>query len=174
MPRVLESVPPATSLIAPFLAQPGHYADGFRVDIAGEVPLPRYIEAFYTSPLFKAERAVLRVAGQPSSDADAAALATDARDRFAAWSVEARRDTEILLADISGRTKSWLMAEACADGGTRLWFGSVIMATERAGRARIPTGFTILIGPHRAYSRALLSAAARRLAVRNRPVSASR
>jgi hypothetical protein len=61
------------------------------------------------------------------------------------------------------RTKSWL-AVAGGGVGTQLWFGSVIVPKTGAGRPAPGPFVTALIGPHRVYSRALLAAAARRLA----------
>jgi hypothetical protein len=160
MAHVTSSAPPEGSLIAPFAGAPGHYADAFRAAVPGDVTLPGLIRAFYTTPLFRAERLVLSLAGLRGTDTDIAGLADGARAHFAAWTVEARRSDEILLADVSGRTKSWLKV-ARDETGTRVWFGSVIVPL---GGGAIGPAFTLLVGPHRVYSRALLAAACRRLA----------
>jgi len=83
-------------------------------------------------------------------------------DRFAAWRVEARGERELLLQDWLGRTRSWLMAEPLADGGTRLCFGSGIVRREGRGlEARLERGLFRALLPGRAvYSRALLRAGA--------------
>lgn len=102
-----------------------------------------------------------RVAGQ------AGALARGERDTFAAWRVEGRAPGELLLCDFTGRTRSWLMVVAPTGGAspTRLCFGSaVVPRRDGAGRARMGSLFTALLGFHKLYSRALLYAARRRLA----------
>jgi len=141
------------------------YTDAFSVDVAGTVTLADFIEAFYTTPLFKLERLVLAsLVAKPSSDAEARALADGDRTRFAAWTVEARDEDQIVLCDFMKKTRSWLRVEPLATG-TRLWFGSAVVA-ERIlpdGRARLGVGFDQLIPIHRLYSRALLRAAARSL-----------
>ncbi len=88
------------------------------------------------------------------------------RDTFAAWTVEARAPDQLLLCDFMGRTRSWLMvAPAEAPGGTRLYFGSVVVPERNAttGETAMPATHSRLLGFHRLYSRMLLSAAARRL-----------
>ena len=149
--------PPQNSLIAPFAEADGHYTDAFWAE--GEGELQSLVVAFYTSPLFKLERMVLRIfAKAPSQDAEVLALAEGACDRFAVWRVEARNDREILLGDASGRTKSWL---AVRDG--RIWFGSVVVPVKRRGRLVLGPVFDTLLGAHKVYSRMLLSAAIHRL-----------
>jgi hypothetical protein len=71
----------------------------------------RYVEAFYTTPLFKVERLLLAwFAARPSTDAEAQRLAAGEIATFAAWSVEAREADQLLLCDFKGRTRSWLMS----------------------------------------------------------------
>lgn len=120
-----------------------------------QTTLPSLIRAFYTTPLFRVERLILRLAGYGSTDADAAALAAGGTT-FAAWTVEARAMDQILLQDAFGRTRSWLMAR---DGV--VYFGSAVVPPEPGA----PLGWTfgMLMGFHRIYSRALLRAAVRRL-----------
>lgn len=142
------------------------YADCYCTELPGAVPLASFVEAFYTTPLFKLERAVLRwFAGKPSTDADARALAQGA-DRFAAWRVEGRTAEQLLLADFTGRTRSWLMVEPLAPSGatsgTRLYFGSAVVprgARKGGGRGAMGFGFHALLGFHKLYSRLLLRAA---------------
>ena len=75
------------------------------------------MEAFYTTAVFRVERLVLRwVLSKPSSDRDARLLAEGARETFAVWQVEARDADQLLLADVTGRTKSWLMSAPVGDG----------------------------------------------------------
>ena len=127
MGRIAPDTPPEESLIAPFFEQAGCYADAFCAEVPTRQYLRDFVSAFYTTGLFRAERAVLGLlARAPSSDADAMALAAGMTDRFAVWRVEARTEDQILLADASGRTKSWLHARPGANG-TQLWFGSVVL-----------------------------------------------
>ena len=156
---------PAHALLRRYLRD-GHYADCYVVEVPVAVSQAEFVEAFYTTPLFKLERAVLAAAaGKPSTDDEARALARGERDAFAAWTVEDRSDTQLLLADFMGRTRSWLMAEADGRGGTRLYFGSaIVLKRDRdTGRTSIGTGFGLMLGFHKLYSRALLAAARSRL-----------
>lgn len=151
-------VPPGT-LIAPFAEKEAHYTDCFETPIPGLVPLRTFVKAFYTQPLFKAERLVLRLlARQGSTDAEAEALAIGTADSFAVWNVAGRTATELLMADRAGRTLSWLMAT-----DTCLRFGSVVVPQrDRSGTLTPGPVFHSLIGAHKVYSRLLLSGAARR------------
>ena len=156
---------PAQALLRRYLRD-GHYADCYAVDLPVAVSQADFIEAFYTTPLFKLERAVLAAAaGKPSTYDEARALARGERDAFAAWTVEDRSDTQLLLADFMGRTRSWLMAEADGHGGACLHFGSAIVPKRDrdTGRTSIGTGFGLMLGFHKLYSRALLTAARNRL-----------
>jgi hypothetical protein len=143
----------------------GAYTDCYGVTVPGDVAHARFVEAFYTTWLFKLERAVLVLVGKPSTDAQARALAHGEADAFAAWRVEARAPDQLLLCDYRGRTRSWLMREA-VDGGTRLYFGSAVVPVvdARTGSGRMGRAFAGLLGFHRLYSRLLLRAAINRLA----------
>lgn len=145
----------------------GAYADCYVVEVPRTVSQQQFIEAFYTSPLFKVERTLLKVfASKPASDADARALAAGQVQTFSAWRVEAQSDAELLLADVTGRTRSWLMATpGKGAGSTLLHFGSAVVPRAQAGtgRARMGWPFRALLGFHRLYSRLLLAAASRRV-----------
>lgn len=160
---------PDTSLLNAYRARKA-YTDAFYMDVPGTVTLSAFVCAFYTTWLFKLERLVLTtLVAKPSNDAEVRALAQGERTRFAAWSVEARQPDQIVMCDFMKKTRSWLMVAPLPDGGTRLWFGSAIVA-ERIlpdGRAQLGAGFDQLVWFHRFYSRALLKAAARQL--RRRP-----
>lgn len=153
---------PAHALLARYEGT-GAYTDCHTLAVDGRVPLASYIEAFYTSPVFKPERWLLGVVlGRRANDADAAALAAGHVETFSAWRVEARADDQIVLA--TGRTRSWLMVAPRADGAapqTTLFFGSAVLPRARGG-----LGWTVdaLTGLHKLYSRVLLRAAAKRLA----------
>jgi hypothetical protein len=156
---------PEGALLAQY-ARDGGYADCYVTDLPRVVTHADYVEAFYTTWLFKLERLILAwLVDKPSTDADAAALARAGRDDFAAWSVEARAGNQLLMCDFQSRTRSWLMVEP-APASTRLYFGSGIVPTidPATGDKRMGPGFRLLLGFHQLYSRALLAAARARLA----------
>ena len=150
----------------------GAYADCYVTEVAREISHAEYVEAFYTTAVFKLERLLLSwFVARPSTDAQAGELAEGKRTSFAAWSVEAREPDQVLLSDFQGRTRSWLMsAPASNNQTTRLFFGSAVVpiVNRRTGEARMGSAFRALLGFHKLYSRVLLSAAVNRL-VRSRP-----
>lgn len=175
MPRSLLNVLPIQThplppgaLLATCQAE-GEYTDCFAADLPGTVSHARFVEAFYTTGLFKLERAVLRWAvRKPSTDAQAAQLAAGAIDGFAAWHVTRRTGNQLLMTDFQGRTRSWLMVEALqtAQGpATRLYFGSAVVPVrdKATGQPRMGAAFSLLLGFHKLYSRWLLGAARARL-----------
>ena len=156
---------PPDSLLDRFARSRGAFADAYVQALPRRVPLAEFVEAFYTTRLFKTERLLLAVLGKRSSDAMARAVARGEGERIAVWTIEARTADELLMHEDSGITRSWFKAEPQADGGTRLWFGSALVPRRRGpgGEPRFGLGFHALIGFHRWYSRALLAAALRRL-----------
>jgi len=143
----------------------GAYTDCYAVEIPKAVSHAEYVEAFYTTWVFKLERLILRLlVSRPSTDAGARQLARGERDDFAAWSVEARAPDQLLLADFVGRTKSWLMV-ASGPGGTRLYFGSAVVPVrnKKSGESSLGIVHSTLLGFHKLYSRVLLRAAHSRL-----------
>lgn len=151
----------------------GGYAECYVVEVPGTVTQQAYVDAFYTSPLFKVERAILtHLASRPSTDADVKALAAGISDKFSAWRVESQSPTELLLADFTGHTRSWLKAEAVAgpneSASTLLYFGSAVVPRSQQGVPVPVMGwlFHALLGFHRLYSRMLLSAASKRVSKR--------
>lgn len=158
--EINETPPPTGSLIAAYAMREGYYTDCFETPIKQGVVLSDFIRAFYTQPLFRAERVVLRIAARaPSTDAEVDALAAGTSTRFAVWQVEDRRKDEVLLQEKSGRTCSWLQVH-----GGHLRFGSVVVPVAgRGGKPTLGPVFHSLLGAHKVYSRALLSGAARRL-----------
>jgi hypothetical protein len=159
---------PEHALLARYRVE-GTFTDCWVVDLPIRVSHAEYVEAFYTSALFGIERRLLGwFARRPSTDAQAGSLARGAADAFAAWRVEARAADQLLLVDLTRRTRSWLMTEPIDAGGlagTRLYFGSaVVPRIDRAtGRASMGPVFGALTGFHAVYSRALLRAARARL-----------
>lgn len=156
---------PPDSLLDRLMRSRGAFADAYALRLPRAVPLAEFVEAFYTTRLFKVERALIRLLGKPSSDAMARAVARSQGERIAVWTVEARTPEELLMHEDSGATRSWFKAEPQADGSTRLWFGSAVVPRRRGpgGEPRFSAVFHALLGFHRWYSRALLRAAARRL-----------
>ena len=135
----------------------GAYTDCFAIDVPGQVAHAAYVEAFYTSGVFKLERLLLALfVARPSRDAEARELASGQRQQFAAWSVEGRAPGQLLLCDYAGSTRSWLMAMP-AGQGTRLYFGSAVVRSRQGGV------FRALLGFHKLYSRILLRAAVARV-----------
>lgn len=159
---------PAGALLTRYL-EGGAYADCYVTEIARTVTHAQYVEAFYTTAVFKAERLILRWGvSRPSTDDEARQLAVGERDSFAAWTVEDRTADQLLLGDFAGRTKSWLMVAALPAGGksgTRLYFGSAVVPARKTSgsRGRLGFVFTALLGFHKLYSRILLKSAAARL-----------
>lgn len=141
-------------------ARNGAYTDCYVTDVSRAVSHARYVEAFYTTWVFKLERWILTWAvRKPSTDEQARQLAAGTLDSFAAWSVEQRADNQILLCDFLGSTRSWLMVTPLGTD-TRLYFGSAVV---KRGPAGIGRSYRLLLAFHKLYSRVLLSAAARRL-----------
>lgn len=155
---------PLHSLLAPFEAA-GAYTDCYSIEVAGAVTIKQFVAAFYSSRLFKKERWILKwVVAKPSTDDQALQLAAGKLDRFAAWTVEGRTDTQFLACDYQGRTRSWLMVTPNGSS-TKLSFGTAVVSREKAGTgtSKPPLIFRLLTGPHRIYAQALLRSAVRRL-----------
>lgn len=144
------------------------YADCFVVKASGLISLSQYVEAFYTTGLFKTERAVLSLAGRSSSDIQANQVAKGVGSTFAAWSVEDRAEDQLLMCDVTARTRSWFMVSPVPDevsDRTLLYFGSAITPVSKGTTGRVTIGpvFKAFTGFHILYSRALLAAAKKRV-----------
>ncbi len=156
---------PEDALLRRYLRD-GAYADCYRASLARTVSHAEYVGAFYTTALFRLERLLLKwFAAHPSTDAEAAGLASGMRDGFAAWQVESRAVDPQRLAANTGRTRSWLVGAAREGGGTTLYFGSAVVPARggHGGKATLGIAFRALLGFHKLYSRALLRAARARL-----------
>ena len=117
MPMVRPCAVPLNSLLQRYQDGVG-YADCYVAEVPFAVTQQAFIEAFYTSPLFKVERMLLRVfAARPATDADVYQLALGQTQSFSAWRVESQSDDELLLADFTGRTRSWLATLAVSGSG---------------------------------------------------------
>ena len=158
---------PENALLRRYLDERGAYTDCYVTVLTRPVQHAQYVEAFYTTAVFKLERWLLSwLVARPSTDAQARALAAGNLESFAAWNVEARASDQVLLADFRGRTRSWLMsARSPGAQATRLYFGSAVVpvADRRTGHRKLGSTYQLLLGFHRRYSRVLLRAAADRL-----------
>ena len=156
---VTEAALPPGALLGRYQAA-NSYTDCFVATVPGCIAQAAFIEAFYTTTLFKLERLALAVLlRRPSSDPEVRRLATGQASGFAAWTVEAREAEQILLCDFMGASRSWL--EDSVAGATTLYFGTALLPPP--GRDRLGAGFRALIPFHRPYARALLRSAVRRL-----------
>lgn len=169
MPTIQSCALPAEALLQKYRG-PGAYTDCYVTAVARSVSRAEYVEAFYTTTVFKLERQILRwLVSKPSTDLQARQLASGAISSFAAWRVEAQTPEQLLLSDVFGRTRSWLMVLPIENDdrsrSTRLYFGSAVMpvASGRSGKAALGFPFGSLLGFHKLYSRVLLNAARARL-----------
>lgn len=149
---------PTQSLLGRYV-RTGSFVDCYATQVVTSVTHEAFVEAFYTTRLFKVERFLLGAfASRPSTDMQARQLARGERYAFAAWRVEARAANEVLLS--AGRTRSWLMVvPALGDSmGTQLLFGSAVLPGRppAAGSGGLGAVFFALLPFHRVYSRALL------------------
>lgn len=147
----------------------GALTDCFCIDLPRSATLEKYIFAFYTTGLFKAERAILSaVVRKPSTDEEALLLSQDKANSFSAWTVEHRSANQVLLRDFRGDTKSWLMVQPITTDSktfSRLYFGTVVVPKKvsKDGQKSVSYAFYLFGGLHRLYSRALLRAAYKKL-----------
>ena len=143
------------------------YTDCYAASVEATVDLADFVFAFYTTPVFRLERLILKyLASRPSTDEQARALARGSTTAFAAWDVEDRRADQLLMCDLHQRTRSWFMvAPADNRSASLLLFGSAVVPVE--GRANgewsLGKGYQLLLGFHKLSSRILLNAARRRL-----------
>ena len=165
MTKIRPSLLPEGALLARYAGDSG-YADCYSAVLERSVTHAEFVEAFYTGGVFKLERLLLRLfLSKPSTDAQVKQLAAGEVDSFSAWHVEDRAANQLLLCDLQGRTRSWLMVAPAAQGSsTQLYFGSaVVPVADRAGKRRMGVVFKSLLGFHKLYSRMLLGAACSRL-----------
>jgi hypothetical protein len=142
----------------------GEYTDCFVVLVGQDVAFPEYVESFYTTSLFKAERLVLKfLISRPSTDEEARQISRNELHTFAAWKEHSRSDNQLVMMDFRQQTCSWFMLAPQMDG-TLLYFGSAVMRKQETSSGRkMKWTYRCLLGFHRLYSRALLHAAAHRL-----------
>lgn len=163
---------PENGLLKPYTQRRGCYTDCFLVDVPGRVELFEYVSVFFNTPVFRLERKLLSIlAASPSVDKDIVDLANGAGDTLAMWRVEARNETQLIMAVGKGPIRTWLMCHnnGTDSGTTRLYFGSAVLPTEHSGSedAKLGKLFYLTLGFHKLYSRILLGSAKRKL-VKNR------
>ncbi|GLX78586.1 hypothetical protein tinsulaeT_19260 [Thalassotalea insulae] len=146
-------------------AHQGAHTDCYYIDIPKKVTLTQYIEAFYTTPVFKIEHIILSIfAKKHVSNNDISALANGNSNQFSIWTVEDKSNNQILLCEFTKSTRSWLMTaslEHLNQPVTRLYFGSVVVprTVSSSGKSTFGILFHVFSGFHKLYSRALLKSA---------------
>ena len=147
----------------------GMYTDTYRTEIQGHIPFTAYVFSFYTTTLFKVEAFILaHTVKRLSNDNQARELADGERNEFAAWRVEGRNENELLMCDMSGRTRSWFMVHHLGSEDnkrTQLYFGSAVVPKEnpKTGESSLGFVFQALLGFHKIYSILLLYFAKQKL-----------
>jgi hypothetical protein len=138
--------------------------DCFAVTVDRLTDLAEFVFAFYTSPVFRIERLILRLlAGASSTDSDARRLAEGTGTSFAVWRVGERTATQLLMCDRYERTRSWFNVVPLDSGRTLLQFGSAV-ASRRGPRVESGSHsylFSLVLKFHVMYSQILLYAAKR-------------
>ena len=168
----IERSPLPDGALLDFYRANGSYTDCYATDVDKRVSHEDFVAAFYTTWLFKLERTLIRLTvSKPSLDSQAQQLACGALDEFSAWRVERRATNQLLLADYTGRTRSWLMVTHSVEGQwvrTRLYFGSAVVPIKhrRTGSPSMGVTYKSLLGFHKVYSLMLLRAAKSRLGSR--------
>jgi hypothetical protein len=157
---------PADALLTKYTGS-GAYTDCYALDVAGTVSHAEYVEAFYTGRTFKMELLLLDLL-LPATDIQAKQLAIGEIENFSFWRVEARTADELLMCDLGGKTRSWLMVVPQSERSapaTRLYFGSAVLprGTGATGEPRMGALFVALLWFHKLYSRVLLDDARARL-----------
>jgi len=150
----------------PGIKIPDVHTDCFSLSIKKNISIEEFVEAFYTSWLFKIERIIIGfVVGKPSTDKQVFELSMGQREQFSAWNLEYRDESQVVLADFMGKTKSWLMVQNRDETSTRLFFGSAVMPRYNpdGSLGRPSIFFRLLGGFHLLYSRSLLWTASRNL-----------
>ena len=164
MPSVETCALPPSSLLARYAAD-GAFTDCYVTELPRSVSHSEFVEALYRGTLMRFERKLIGwLLSKPTSNAQVRELATGNASSFAAWHVEQRTPSELLLQDQTGRTRSWLMSQA-VPGATRLYFGSALLprAHRKTGVRHMGPLFRLLLGFHMLYSKLLLSSARSRL-----------
>lgn len=161
---------PPSSLIYEFATVQGGYCDCYYADTKGDADLQSYIDVFFGTWVFRLELKILSMFGLNRDSPDQVKLLAEDRVRtLAAWKVEDRTETDLLLAVGTGPIRTWLRIEAGPENAVRLYFGSALlpMGVDRHGRPRLDVTSVILLPFHRLYSRILLRAALKKWNIRS-------
>ena len=136
----------------------GAYTDCYLTEVPGQVSFPEFIFSFYTTPLFKLERLILKLTvSKPSTDIQVRQLADGEIEKFAAWTIEDRSENQLLMCDFLSRTRSWFMVVPVNETRTKLYFGSAVVP--KTGMTSLEFGYRALLGFHKVYSVLLLYSA---------------
>jgi len=152
-----------------FYLKSGAYTDCYVTQVKGNVSLQAFVLSFYTTWIFKLERVILKwLVAKPSTDQQAQQLSTGKIELFAAWRVERRDQTQLLMCDFQQRTRSWLMVESLTiddEPQTYLYFGSAVVAAKGDKRKSLMSklAFCTLFYFHKIYSQVLLYSAKSRI-----------
>ena len=152
---------PVNTMLDKYLMN-GAYADCYMTEISGPISFSEFIFSFYTTPLFKIERLILKLTvSKPSTDDQTRQLADSKINKFAAWHVENRSENEMLMCDFLGRTQSWFKVTPVSETRTQLYFGSAISSSQnpKTGKLSLGFGYKALLGFHQIYSMLLLYSA---------------
>lgn len=164
MPSVQVCPLPPRTLLSRYDSD-GAFTDCYVTELPKSVSHSEFVEALYLGGLMQFERKLIGwLLSKPTSNGHVRELATGKAIGFAAWHVEERTPSELLLQDQTGRTRSWLMSQA-VPGATRLYFGSAVLPRvhPKTGVRHMGPLFRPLLGFHVWYSKALLSSARSRL-----------
>jgi len=162
MVRITSQPVPQGTLLCRHADLPGVQSDAHVATVPGQVALAEFVAAFLTSRAYAPEALILRLMLRRPTGAEAVtALARSQTHRYAAWQVETRTETELLMAVGTGPIRSWWSVRWLATGETQLWFGSAILPV--ATGARVPLLFRILNRFHLTYARILLWGAVKTL-----------
>lgn len=168
MSKIITTQIPYDALTAKYIEE-GAFVDCYSVEIPMEITLDEYIKAFYTTSLFKIERAILSViTSRPATNSEAVEFSLGRTESYSIWTVESRSSNQILLCDFTDKTRSWLMVKTSRTEEvvtTRLFFGSVVIPKKVSDSGNRSFGilFHLFGGFHRIYSKALLNASYRNL-----------
>ena len=165
--NIIQETIPCDALAVKYIND-GAFADCYCINIGNKISLKRFINTFYTTKLFKIERTVLSmITTKLTADKDAIKLSLGETESYSIWTVESRTSNQILLRDITGRTRSWLMVKhiGSTEMTTRLYFGSVVIPkyVSENGQVKFGTIFNVISGFHKVYSKLLLHAAYKKL-----------
>lgn len=162
-----KSAVPANSLLASYTGN--GYTDSYRTELTGHISMEDYVYKFYTSSLFKLERFILTWSvRKPSTDTQAKEISEGNTNKFAAWTLEDRRENELLMRDMADHTRSWFMVNHLGtkeSPKTQLYFGTGISPSPRRKNEKPSIGFffNVLLPFHKVYSVLLLYFAKRQL-----------